>query len=222
MELVRESQATQTTNTELEARNHNAQIKERYRRLQSAEADQFAEDVYAESQKATEDIRASVIAPEAPVYVSHVTSDTPVAEQAPQVTEYVQTREVASVFTTEKFENIRDYGEQTAYAPVQPIAPVQAKPTVSAATAVEAQYSLTPLAKMVMAIFTLVVIAMISLICVNTHIIRQKSVRLQNLEEKREELVEQNAEIQRRIEEAQSYETIVEYAQSQGMVQAGN
>ena len=40
MELVRERQMTQEVSTEREA--HNAQISERYRRLQSAEADQFA------------------------------------------------------------------------------------------------------------------------------------------------------------------------------------
>ena len=42
---------------------------------------------------------------------------------------------------------------------------------------------------------------------------------LRNLEQQREELVERNAEIQRRIEIAQSEETIREYALSQGMIQ---
>ena len=45
MELVRERQAIDVTN--VEAQKHNAQISERYRLLQSAEADQFAQETYA-------------------------------------------------------------------------------------------------------------------------------------------------------------------------------
>lgn len=211
MDLVLDERITQTTTTEQEARNHNAQIKERYRRLQSAEADQFASDI-----SEREEIRASVLAPEAPVYTA------PVTEQAPKVTEFVTSREASSVFTTEKFDRIQDLEQPTVYAPVE-IAhtPVQS-PAAVATTATEVGYSLSALAKTVMAIFAMVVVAMLTLICINTHILHQKSVRLKNLEEKRDQLIEQNAEIQERIEIAQSYETIRQYAESHGMVQAGN
>lgn len=203
MDLVLEKLRTQTTTTEQEARNHNAQIKERYRRLQSAEADQFASALTTET------------APETPVY-------TPSAEQAPQVTEFQTVREVASVFTTEKFQQIQEQEQSTSYAPVE-IAhtPVQS-PVEVTATATEVGYSLSTLAKTVMAVFAMVVIAMLTLICINTHLLNQKAVRLKNLEEKRDQLIEQNAEIQERIELAQSYETIRQYAESHGMIQAGN
>lgn len=211
MDLVLDERITQTTTTEQEARNHNAQIKERYRRLQSAEADQFASDISERTET-----RASVITPEAPVYTA------PVTEQAPTVTEFVTPREASAVFTTEKFERIQDMEQPATYAPVE-IAhtPVQS-PAAVATTATEVGYSLSTFAKTVMAVFAMVVVAMLTLICINTHILNQKSVRLKNLEEKRDQLVEQNAELQERIEIAQSYETIRQYAESHGMVQAGN
>lgn len=211
MDLVLDERITQTTITEQEARNHNAQIKERYRRLQSAEADQFASDISERTET-----RASVLTPEAPVYTA------PVTEQAPTVTEFVTPREASAVFTTEKFERIQDMEQPATYAPVE-IAhtPVQ-RPAAVATTATEVGYSLSAFAKTVMAVFAMVVVAMLTLICINTHILNQKSVRLKNLEEKRDQLVEQNAELQERIEIAQSYETIRQYAESHGMVQAGN
>ena len=89
------------------------------------------------------------------------------------------------------------------------------------AVAVEESYSLSSFAKLIMAAFTLAVVAMLTLACINTQTIQSKSIRLQNLEEKRQELLEKNEEIQRRIEEAKSDEVIREYATSQGMIQNG-
>lgn len=60
---------------------------------------------------------------------------------------------------------------------------------------------------------------MLTLICVNTQILSRKSAELKDLERQRQELVERNEEIQRRIEDAQSEETIREYAISNGMIQ---
>ena len=79
MELVREYQKTQLTNAEVEAQNHNAKIRERYNRLLSAEADQLASETHV--QTPVQEVRASVLAPEAPSYVSPVTEDVPVLEQ---------------------------------------------------------------------------------------------------------------------------------------------
>ena len=190
-----------------EAQKHNAMISERYRRLQDAEADQFGSNPQAR----TESVRASVLAPEKPV-------DAPVLEQTPQVTEYVRSRIETPVFTTDKFNNITDAAVATPVidAPVAPMPVEVYAPTE--AVAQEAQYSLSRMAKKVIAAFAATVLTITSLIGVNSHIIRQKTIRIQNLEKKRQELLEENAEIQRRIEIAQSEETIREYALSQGMI----
>ncbi|MBE7068603.1 MAG: hypothetical protein E7381_04810 [Clostridiales bacterium] len=196
---------------EEEAQKHNAMINERYRRLQDAEADQFGSSTID-----AQSVSATVIAPEKPVQTQPV--DTSSLAQAPQVTEYVRSRIETPVFTTEKFNAVSDVAvaKPTVSAPVAPmpvevIAPVQAVEQ-------EVQYSLSRMAKMVIVAFVTLVVAMLSLICVNTQIIRQKTIRIQNLEEKKQELIEQNQEIQRRIEIAQSDETIREFAQSQGMI----
>lgn len=196
-----------------EQRIHNAMIRERYRRLQNAEADQFASEPKA--QTVTQPVRASVLTPERPMV------ETPAVEQVPKVTEFVPTptRTQSPVFTTEKFAATQ---EQTAtYTPPQQVAemPVELYTPTATATAVEAQYSLSRMAKLVMAAFTALVVVMLTLISVNSSIIRQKQIRIRNLEQKKEQLLEQNEEIQRRIQMAQSEETIREYALSQGMIQ---
>jgi cell division protein FtsL len=91
-------------------------------------------------------------------------------------------------------------------------------PVYTASVAKQAQYSLSTMAKVVMAAFAAVVILMLTLICVNTQTIERKSLQIRNLEQQREELIEKNAEVQRRIQEAQSEEAITEYALSQGMI----
>ena len=199
--LTEEKTINLTANKQAEL--HNAQIAERYRRLQDAEADQFASETHNETQYT---VRASVLPPEAPK-----TFETPITEQTPQVTEYVRERIETPVFTTEKFERAME-NSPVMTKPVE--IPMQA---VSVATA--EQYSLSNMAKLVMAVFATVVVMMLTLICINTQIIQRKSLELRNLEQQREELVERNAEIQRRIEIAQSEETIREYALSQGMIQ---
>ena len=201
--LTEEKTINLTANKQAEL--HNAQIAERYRRLQDAEADQFANETHNETQYT---VRASVLAPEAPK-----TFETPITEQTPQVTEYVRERIETPVFTTEKFERALE----NAPVMTKPVEiPMQAQAT-SVATA--EQYSLSRMAKLVMAVFATVVVMMLTLICINTQIIQRKSIELRNLEQQREELVERNADIQRRIEIAQSEETIREYALSQGMIQ---
>ena len=168
-----------------EAELHNAQIAERYKRLQNAESMQFSDTV--------------AVAP-APTVERTV--------EEPQITHYTREKIDSPVFTTEKFERA-----ETVIAPTQTQAPAAVQ-----TTAVAEQYSLSHMAKMVMAAFAAVVVLMLTLICVNTQIINRQSVRIRNLEEKREELVEKSEEIQARIELAQSEETIREYAISQGMI----
>ena len=201
MELVRERQNTQLANAELEAQQHNAQISERYRMLQSAEADQFASETMVS----------------APTYAAPV-QETPAMEQTPVVTDYVREGISASVFTSEKFDRMQGFGvENMQMAPA-----IEQAPVVAAATEAIEHYALTPLAKIVMAVFTLVVIAMLALIGVNSNILNKKQIKLKNLEQKRKQLVEQHDEIQSRIELAESEESILAWAESQGMVQVGN
>ncbi|MBQ7831408.1 MAG: hypothetical protein IJ393_04990 [Clostridia bacterium] len=198
MESVLEKTKTQFSSAELEAQKHNAMINERYRLLQSAEADQFAEaNTFEQMNENTE----------TSIYTS--VEDSAALEQAPQVTEYVQTRSSSALFTAEKFDRMQGY--ENTQAPAAISAPVTAARVKSVA-----QYSLTPFAKIAMAIFTLVIVAMITLICVNTHIINQKNIKLKNLEKKKEQLMEQSEELQRRIDEARSEETIRAYAAAQG------
>lgn len=198
----------QRTNVEQETQQqHNAQISERYRKLLSAENDQFSEqDVVAP----VEEVRASV-------FVEPQAVEAPVAEQTPQVTEFTHERLTSPVFTTEKFERLQEQAPVVAetipvYAPVRE---QKAKET----TVVAAQYSLSPLAKLVMAVFAFVVLAMLTMICVNTRLMQTKSIRIQNLEERRQELMEQNEELQSRIAEAKSEESVRAWAEEHGMVQ---
>ena len=216
MEAVREREVMQTTNTDLEVQRHNAQIRERYRKLQSAEADQFASDVQVEN-VATE-TRKEELAPSAYAYSAPV-MDTPAMEQTPEVTDFVREQVASSVFTADKFDAIQEVKEEVASAtfvtPVLEVAPV-------AAAVAEERYALSAFAKVVMAIFTLVVVAMMTLIGVNSQVISNQRIKLKNLEEKREQLIEQHDEIQSRIAAAQSEETIRQWAESQGLAQAGN
>ena len=206
MATLTDNQTIRNYTADKQAELHNAQINERYKRLQNAEADQFAQKTIDETAYT---VRASVLTSNAPVL-----ENTTITEQTPQITEIVHERVDAPVFTTEKFER-SIIAPSTAQAPVE--IPMQA-PVYTASVAKQAQYSLSTMAKVVMAAFAAVVILMLTLICVNTQTIERKSLQIRNLEQQREELIEKNAEVQRRIQEAQSEEAITEYALSQGMI----
>ncbi len=177
----------------VEQEQHNAMINERYRKLLSTVEDQF-------SAPTEEEI---AYAPTTPVVDA-----TPTVEQAPTVTEYRPSALAASVFTAEKFERM----EQAA----QPVA--APRQSVAAQTSTAVSYSLTALAKVAMAVFTLVVVAMLVLIGINSQILHRKSVRLKSLEEQKQELMEQNEEIRRYIQELQTEESIIERATQAGLL----
>ena len=206
MATLLENERLHTATVDKAAELHNAQIKERYRRLQDAEADQFAEETVTETNVTDYSVRAFVATPVAPVQ-----------EQVPQVTEFVRERIDSPVFTTEKFERLQATETKTiAHTaplefPVQTVAP-------AAVSNQETQYSLSRLAKTVMAAFAALVVLMLTLICVNTNLISQKAAYLRSLETQRQELVELHADIQARIQQATSDEAIEEYAKSQGMI----
>ena len=216
MGLVSEYQRTQLTNADVEAQKHNAQIRERYNRLLSAEADQLASETYA--QTPVSEVRASVLASEAPVNVTPVTADTPVLEQVPQVTEFVREQVASSVFTTEKFERLQENNPVMNSAVAETIAPTYVAPVFqSAATAaVEVeQYSLSSFAKKVIAGVGAAVVALVSIIGINTQIIGNKEAELRQLRSRQQELVNENARVQEEIEIATSEDTIRAWAQQQ-------
>jgi cell division protein FtsL len=198
MELVRERQTIETTN--VEAQKHNAQISERYRLLQSAEADQFSQVSYAEPT----------------AYAAPVVEETPVLEQMPQVTDFVHESPASPIFTAEKFENLMATPEvkEAVEAVVIPVLEEKAKEV----TAVTEHYSLSNWAKVIIAAFAAVVIALLSLIAYNSQIIHQKRIQIDGLEAKREQLLQEQEALEARIAEAYSEESILEWAQSQGMV----
>ncbi|MBO5240676.1 MAG: hypothetical protein J6B56_04555 [Clostridia bacterium] len=210
--LEHERTETQAQTQTREAQLHNAGINERYRRLAAAEERQFGESNATEST-----VRASVLAPERPVFNAPVAEDIPAIEQIPTVTEYVRTPVQSPVFTTEKFNSIAEEQPVAVQAPVE--MPAQA-PVAAVSVSQEAQYSLSRMAKMVMAAFATLVMVMLVAIGINSRIISQKTLQLQALEAQRAELLEENAEIQSRIAQARSEETIREYAQSQGMIES--
>ena len=207
METVLERQTITTPSADVLAKEqHNAMINERYRKLLSAEEDQFSTQTPVFSAQTT--------------YAAPV-AETPVTQQTPQVTEYVRSDVAASLFSAEKFERLEGFATENAYtdtfAPTVVNAPAPVTQVRGTVKAVES-YGLTPFAKIAMAVFTLIVVALLTLIAVNSHTIQLKNIRLQNLEEKKQELLEKNEEIQRRIQEAKSEERVLEYAQSQGML----
>ena len=185
-----------------QAQKHNDSINENFLKIKNLVHSQFDEDEVQDV--ATETMEEPVVE-ETPLYISP--SNVAKLEQAPVVTEYAAPM-AASVFTSQTYEMARENVQ-----PVEFTAPVQATARV-----VEVRYALTPLAKIAMAAVTCVVVGMLALIGVNSQMIRQKKVRLQNLEEKKQQLINEVDEIETRIAAAQSEETIRQYALENGIV----
>ncbi len=189
-----------------EEERHNAAIKERYRKLFDAVEDQLA--------SVQEENVATTYAPSYNESTSYAA--TPIVEQAPTVTEYKPSALAASVFTAEKFERLASFEEKQIAAPVEAVAkPVTVTKT---ATATAPEYSLTFMAKVVIALFTLAVVAMLTLIGINSQIIARKSVQIDNLEAQKQELVETKGEIEARIRQLQTEESILERAKAAGLI----
>jgi outer membrane murein-binding lipoprotein Lpp len=199
MDMLRERTELQKTEFE-KAQKHNELINENFLKIKNLVHAQFDEDEVQDVAETVEEV-----VEETPLYISPASVTN--LEQAPIVTEYSSPMATA-VFTAQKYEIAKENTQ-----PVEYTAPVQATQR-----AVEVSYALTPLAKVIMAAFTFVVVAMLALICMNTQIIRQKSIRIQNLEEKKQQLLNQVDEIESRIAAAQSEETILQYALENGIV----
>lgn len=199
MELIRERQTIETTNAE--AQKHNAQISERYRLLQNAEADQFSQETFGSENVA---------------YATPVVEETPVVEQMPQVTDFVHESPVSPIFTTEKFDNLTDVAE--VKETVETVLVSESEQKTEEITAVAERYSLTVFAKLIIATFAAVVIALLSLIAYNSQIIHQKRIQINGLEAQKEQLLQAQRELEARIAESQSEESILQWVESQGMV----
>lgn len=199
MEAIRERQTIESTN--VEAQKHNAQISERYRLLQNAEADQFSQETFESENVA---------------YAAPVVEETPVVEQMPQVTDFVHESPVSPIFTTEKFENLTDVSEVKERAETVFVPELQQK--TEETTALAEHYSLTTFAKLIIAAFAAVVIALLSLIAYNSQIIHQKRIQINGLEAQKEQLLQAQQELEARIAESQSEESILQWVESQGMV----
>ena len=57
-----------------------------------------------------------------------------------------------------------------------------------------------------------------TIIGIKSYVIRQKTMRLNQLEQRKERLVEQRSELEKDILEAQSYEKILEFVREHGMI----
>ena len=192
-----------------EAQLHNAQISERYRILKNAEERQFG----SQTNEAVTHVEAT-LATEKPVYTSTM-QELDTFEKLPTVTEFIPT---ASVFTTERFNTAEENQTQkTVYSTVEALSTTKTAETVVSVQ--EEQYALSRVAKMIMVAFVTTVMVMLALICINTHLINQKRASIEILEAKQQQLLQENAQLQERIQNATSEEAIREFALSQGMIQ---
>ena len=188
------------TQEDQERKLHNSKINERYKEILVTVEGQFGKE------------ETETTATYSPV----MDAPAPTVEQAPRVTEYTPSGVAASLFTTETLDRMAAKPVEDTFAPtvIMPQAVEVATPVMEK----EASYSLTPMAMVVMAVFTAVVVIMLALIGLNTQTIQRKSLRLKNLEEKKQELIERNEELQRYIEELQTEESIIKRATEAGLL----
>lgn len=228
------------TPPEEEAALHNARIKERYEQLRNAEATQLAESISEAERAPYAATRASAptLAPERPERTASYPA-APATEGAPRTAEYVHTKVNSPLFTPETLdrtiqENYYDFAPtQTPAAPVIPVQtadmpaagelsvaqmPAAAAATASVDAAVKESYGLNAFAVKMIAAFAALVFTLLTIIGINSYVIRQKTMRLNQLEQRKERLVEQRSELEKDILEAQSYEKILEFVREHGMI----
>ena len=225
---------------EEEALRHNALIKERYKQLlQNAEEDQLSESI-SRAEKApvaSYPTRASVLAPERP---AEKPEQYFAPAQAPAENVTVHERVNSPLFTPETLDRtIRESGfapavaepetdvfaaREEAFRPADMPAAYElpeVRPMPVAAVNAEAavdSYGLRAFAMKMIAAFAAAVIMLLTIIGINSYVISQKAKQLKNLEQKRQQLEEKNAELEARIEEATSYEKVLEFVKENGMI----
>ncbi len=192
-------QDTKTVVTDRAAAEHNAQIKERYQRLQNVERSQFAQFVTSE--------KASVLAPERPQ-----TTQSPVQR--------VEER-VSPAYTVETLE--RTIQSHTA-APVQEASVVEIAPVQNVVTSVQAAavegVQLSRFAKVFLGACAAVVMVMICLICAFTQIINANQMKLSAMESGNAQLRAEYARVSEELGELTSPEAIEAFAKANGMIKS--
>ncbi len=140
---------------------------------------------------------------ENPAHIQY--EETPEATQTPEVIAY------SPVFVTA--------GAKQA-EPVRRVeGSIAQKNVVAAHTSME--YSFSPLAKAMLVAVAVIVSVMLILVGVNSAIIRQRKVRLRNLETEKQEVLDENNEIAKYIQDLKSVENILKNAEELGIKIAG-
>ncbi len=232
--------ATAYTPVQEDAAIHNARIKERYEQLKNAEANQLAESISEAEKRSYAPPRASVgtLAPERPARTEYPAYTAPAREET-DAAAFVHTKVDSPLFTPETLD--RTIGRETYdFVPVETPdmsavslqaanmqraeaamaqAPVTALPAaaVNAAPREEA-YGLSAFAVKMIAAFAALVIVLLTVIGINSGIIRQKSIKLNALEAEKATLAQRNAQVEQQIEEATSYEKIEQFAKEHGWI----
>ena len=183
-----------TTVVDKEAELHNSRINNMYTILQNAESEQL-ERLWEEAKRAPQ---ASLLAPERP-------AETPVFEHTP-----VQ----SDLFTPATLDRTieRNAPAHTVYQPT---------PTQVAVEAEQEQYtySLTSAAKKAIAIFASAAAVMMTLICVNTHVINLRKAEISALELSNANARVAIVQLEEEIAEASSEEAIREWALQAGLIE---
>lgn len=191
--------------TDMAARLHNAQLDANFKILLETENRQW-EAIKNNSARMSATLTPTrPVEPIAPVQ----TQEHARVSQIPVVTEY--THAVSDVFRAETMEKVLS---RTAVEVPAPTTEVYHAPVETAAVEMEEQYGLSAFAKKVLVGFCAMVTVMLAVIGINTQIIQQKNINISQLEQKKQELLTENAEIQARIEKAQSDETIRQFAET--------
>ena len=191
-----------TTVIDKEAELHNSRINNMYTILQNAESEQL-ERLWEEAKHAPQ---ASVLAPEKPV-------EAPVEAPA-EAPVYEHTPVESDLFTPATLDRTieRSVPLYPAYQPAPTQVAVEAEQE-------EYTYSLTSMAKKAIAIFASAATVMMTLICVNTHIINQRRAELAALELSNANARVAIAQLEEQIAIESSEESIREWAIAQGLIE---
>ena len=174
---------------------HNSQISENYRLLRDLENQQFAT---IQQERAGAQARANVLIREQTVAVP-------------------RERVTSELFTAETLDRaIRN--NAVAERVETPVSNEQVNTVAVESVAREEVAVLSSFAKTVAAVFAAVIVMMLTVICINTQIINQKASYLSTLEQKKQELVAKELDLQEKIVRQTSKKAIEEFAEKYGMV----
>ena len=174
---------------------HNSQISENYRLLRDLENRQFES---IERERASLQSNANVLTVERPL-------------------ELPRERVTSELFTVETLD--RAIRNNVVVEPEERVVEqTQSKAAVVESVAHEEVAMLSNFAKTVAAVFEAVIVMMLTVICINTQIINQKAEYLSTLEQKKQELVAKELDLQEKIIRQTSKKAIEEFAEKYGMV----